>query len=137
MKRRVVMREARHGHQESDIDTRGVVWFGVLLILAVAAVAIATHVVLHLADRRPPAGLADRSPLERAVVPPSPRLQTTPPADMAAFRAHEDAVLRSAGWIDEAAGVARIPIDVAKARLLEKGLPVAEPPAPPAPGARP
>jgi hypothetical protein len=52
---------------------------------------------------------------------------------MAAFRAHEDAILSSSGWIDEAAGVARIPIALAKKRLLEKGLP-SESPAPAAEG---
>jgi len=121
------MRETRPAHQESDIDTRNVVLFGVALVIAVAIVGIATHFSLRVADHRPLAGAADVSPLGRPIVPPGPRLQMAPPADMAAFRAHEDALLHAAGWIDETAGIARIPIDVAKARLLEKGLPVAEP----------
>ena len=121
------MRETRPAHQESDIDTRNVVLFGVALVIAVALVAIATHFALRVADHRPLAGAADVSPLGRPLVPPGPRLQMAPPADMAAFRAHEDALLHASGWIDENAGIARIPIDVAKARLLEKGLPVAEP----------
>ncbi len=123
------MPEPRNTHQESDIDVRSVVWFGVVLMLVVAAVAVATHVALFAADRRPADGTADRSPLAREELPPAPRLQATPPADMAAFRAHENATLNSSAWIDENAGVARIPIDVAKKLLLEKGLPVAETPA--------
>jgi hypothetical protein len=126
------MAEPRRAHTESDIDIRGVAWFGVALILTVAAVGVATHVTLSILDRRPASGTANRSPLARNRMPPEPRLQTSPPADMAAFRAHENAILNSSGWVDPSAGIARIPIDVAKRRLLEKGLPVAaSAPAPP------
>jgi hypothetical protein len=118
-------RPSRHAHQETDINTGAVVWFGVVLFLVVVAVAVATHFGLLLADRRPAPGTADLSPLAEEHLPPEPRLQSAPPADMRAFRAHEDAVLNSAGWVDEAAGVARIPIEDAKRLLLERGLPVA------------
>jgi hypothetical protein len=119
--------ESRAGraHQETDINAGAVVWFGIVLFLVVAAVAIATHFALSLADRRPAAGTADRSPFAEDRLPPQPRLQAAPPADMRAFRAHEDALLRSAGWVDEAAGVAHIPIEQAKKQILESGLPVA------------
>lgn len=115
----------RRAHQETDIDAGAVVGFGAALAGVVIAVAIATHVGLSIADRRPAKGSAERSPLAEDHLPPAPRLQTSPPADMRAFRAHEDALLRSAGWIDEAGGVARIPIEQAKKLLLEQGLPVA------------
>jgi len=115
----------RHAHQESDINAGAVVWFGIALFLVVAAVAIATHFGLSLADRRPAPGAADRSPLAEERLPPGPRLQTDPPLDMRAWRAHENALLNSAGWVDEASGVARIPIEEAKKLLLERGLPVA------------
>lgn len=44
-----------------------------------------------------------------------PRLQTDPPADLAAFRAREDSLLGSYGWIDRGAGKARVPV----ARAME------------------
>jgi len=116
---------ARRAHQETDIDAGAVTWFGIALAAVVIAVAIATHVGLAIADHRPPKGEALRSPLAEDRLPPAPRLQTSPPADMRAFRAHEDAILNSAGWVDEASGVARIPIEQAKKLLLETGLPVA------------
>jgi hypothetical protein len=116
----------RRAHQETDINPGAVVWFAIVLFLVVVAVAVATHFGLSIADRRPPAGMAERSPLAEDRLPPEPRLQTTPPADMRAFRAHEDAILKSAGWVDEASGVAHIPIEEAKKRLLDQGLPVAE-----------
>src|SRR5262249_58427564 len=55
---------------------------------------------------------------------PSPSLQTTPWTDLKALRAEEAAYLHGYGWVDEQAGIARIPIDKAKALLLQKGLPV-------------
>ena len=115
----------RRAHQETDINAGAVVWFGIVLAAVVAAVAIATHVGLFVADRRPAAGAAERSPLAEDRLPPAPRLQAAPPADMRAFRAHEDAILTSSGWVDQANGVAHIPIEQAKKLLLEQGLPVA------------
>ena len=40
------------------------------------------------------------------------------------MRAAEDAVLSSYGWVNEAAGFVRIPIDRAIERVVEQGLPV-------------
>ena len=68
-------------------------------------------------------------------LPPEPRIQANPEADMAALRLQEDAILTTFGWVDRAAGVARIPIDVAMKQVVEEGLPVREPDsAPPAAG---
>jgi len=46
---------------------------------------------------------------------------------MAALRLQEDAILTTYAWVDRAAGVARIPIDVAMKQVIEEGLPVREP----------
>ena len=116
----------RHVHQETDIRAGAVVWFGIVLFLVVAIVAVATHFGLSVADRRPAKGSGDVSPLAEERLPPEPRLQIAPPADMRTFRAHQDAVLNSAGWIDEGKGIAHIPIEDAKRLLLERGLPVRE-----------
>jgi hypothetical protein len=126
------MHEGPHGaHTDRDVDVPRILWFTVVLAITTLIVAVAVHVSLSVADRTP-RGHAP-SPLAVDRVPRGPRLQASPPADMAAFRAHEDAILSSSGWIDEAAGVARIPIALAKKRLLEKGLP-SESPAPAAEG---
>jgi hypothetical protein len=123
----------RATHPESDVNVGRIVWFGVALTIVTVIVGLAAHVSLSIADRTP-RGKA-RSPLAEDRAAPGPRLQASPPADMAAFRAHEDAILSSAGWIDEGAGIARIPIEVAKKRILEKGLPSDA--AAPAPGGNP
>ena len=54
----------------------------------------------------------------------APRLQVSPAQDLAAFRAQENAVLGSYGWIDSTNGVVRIPVQRAMDLLLEHGLPV-------------
>jgi hypothetical protein len=126
-------RVPRATHPESDVDVGRIVWFAVALTIIIVIIGLAAHVSLSIADRTPRGNA--RSPLAQDRPAPGPRLQASPPADMAAFRAHEDAILSSAGWIDEAAGIARIPIEVAKSRLLEKGLPSDA--AAPAPGGNP
>jgi hypothetical protein len=115
----------RRAHQTTDVDVAGVVWFAVALVIVIVAVALGTHFSLSIADRRPAPGTANRSPFARDRLPPAPRLQASPPADMAAFRTQENAILDSSGWIDQAGGVAHIPIEAAKKLLLERGLPVA------------
>ena len=68
-------------------------------------------------------------------LPPEPRIQANPAADLKTLRAEEDAVLSSYGWVDRNAGVVRVPIDVAMKLVLEQGLPVRQPEsAPPAAG---
>jgi len=54
---------------------------------------------------------------------PAPRLQPDPVADMNKFRAKELEILNSYGWVDEKAGVARIPIDRAMQMVVQQGLP--------------
>lgn len=69
-----------------------------------------------------------RAPIVKPVLPaahlPEPHLQVDPPADLQAQRAAERARLSSYGFVDRAHAVVHIPIDVAKRRLLERGVPV-------------
>ncbi|MCZ6507921.1 MAG: hypothetical protein O7A04_07740, partial [Acidobacteria bacterium] len=55
----------------------------------------------------PPALAAARAPYQ----PPRPRLQSDPASEMEDLRAGADTILHTSGWVDEAAGIARIPID--------------------------
>jgi len=78
------------------------------------------------------------SPLEEERgprLPPEPRLQPSPTADMEAMRAEEEGILGRYGWVDRPAGIGRIPVDRAIDILAETGLrptpPAAAPPAAP------
>jgi hypothetical protein len=68
-----------------------------------------------------------------------PRLVTAEPAVLAEFRAQEDALLTSYGWVEKDKNVARVPIEVAMKIVAERGLPKFPGPEPtpaPAGGAR-
>jgi len=56
-------------------------------------------------------------------LPPEPRLQTDPRADLLSLRAAEDRVLNTYGWVDRNTGIVRIPIDEAMKLTVERGLP--------------
>ncbi len=53
-------------------------------------------------------------------LPPEPRLEIDPRANLARQRAEEDAVLTTYGWVDKPAGVVRIPIERAMALMVER-----------------
>ncbi|HEY7494835.1 MAG TPA: hypothetical protein VIH59_27505, partial [Candidatus Tectomicrobia bacterium] len=67
----------------------------------------------------PPAPLVSAPQL-----PPEPRLQVAPAQELQQLHAEEDAILHSYGWVDQPAGVVRIPIERAMELLAERGLPV-------------
>ena len=52
-----------------------------------------------------------------------PKLVESEPRALAAFRAQEDALLTSYGWVEKDKGIARIPIDEAIRIVAERGLP--------------
>jgi hypothetical protein len=54
---------------------------------------------------------------------PQPRLETDETTEINNFRMQEEQTLNSYGWVDQQAGVARIPIDRAMALLAQRGLP--------------
>ena len=56
-----------------------------------------------------------------------PVLQIHPIVDLNAYRAQEEKLLSSYGWVDKEAGIARIPIDRAIDLISEQGLPAREP----------
>jgi hypothetical protein len=69
-----------------------------------------------------------------AVTFPAPRLQPDPTADMNKFRAREEELLNTYGWIDQSAGKVHIPIERAIDLVAQTGLPtVPEAKLPPAP----
>jgi hypothetical protein len=113
-----------HGF-DGELDYKSIVRFAVGLAVAtlvIVALILAMGNWLKRAEegRDPPP-----SPLAEAredPIPPGPRLQTTPPRDMNELRAQDREALTTYGWVDQAGGVARIPVDRAMSILVEKGL---------------
>lgn len=111
---------------DREIGIGGITRFLVVLTAGCVIVGVAMFGLYKFfqaretAKDKPPSPLVDRS-VPR--LPPEPRLQAAPEAELAAMRAEEQAILTSFGWVDEKAGVARIPIDAAMDLLLQRGLP--------------
>jgi hypothetical protein len=113
-------------YERSDVQSARVVRTGVG-ILAVVAVFFALMWMLEgvllqsekdaQAPRHPLASTLSRTE------PPLPRLQPDPRADLLAFRAKEDAVLHTYGWVDKSRGIVRVPIERAMEILAQRGLP--------------
>lgn len=118
------MADRARGHETRDVSIRALLLFGAALALGVLFAVFLALVTEHLFSSRHPKVAGPFSPLARPQLPPEPRLQTTPPLDLRALRAHEDEVLGHYGWLDRTNGVVRIPIEEAKRTLLERGLPV-------------
>jgi hypothetical protein len=74
------------------------------------------------------------SPVATRQIPPEPRLQAQPGAELIQLRREEDEVLRTYKWIDQTQGIVQIPIERAIDLLSERGL--AEPKAAMPPSSR-
>ena len=131
-------------HEKSDVNVRALLWAVVIFI----AFAIGTHFAIFMMFRfytrlfrdKNPAPLTAIAMPADASVPQTPRLQpfpnrdangtvippnrNTPVTDMEDMRAAEEQALRNPGWIDRQKGLVRLPIEVAKRLVLERGLPV-------------
>jgi hypothetical protein len=55
---------------------------------------------------------------------PAPRLERNERLEINDFRLHEEQTLHSYGWVDQQAGVVRIPIDRAMQLIAQRGLPM-------------
>ena len=117
-------RQPRRSHETSDANVRNLIISGVLLCCLVIAGLLVSGVVFHYFVRHqglgPPA-----SPFENVrMLPPEPRLQVSAPKDLKQYKAAQGEILNSYGWVDQNAGVVRIPIGRAMDILVQKGLPV-------------
>jgi hypothetical protein len=112
------------GHETSDASIRNLIIFAAGLCGLVIVGFLVSEGVFHYfvghQGLGPPA-----SPFENVrMLPPEPRLQVTAPRDLKQYQAAQGEILHSYGWVDQKAGIVRIPINRAMDILLQKGLPV-------------
>jgi hypothetical protein len=113
-------------HETRDVRYGPIVAAGAGLAALVLLAVVLMLPFMGLLASRESAKSAAVSPLAGAYgrrVPPQPRLQTHPLADLAALHAAENATLDGYGWVDEEAGIVRIPIERAIDLLADRGLP--------------
>ena len=99
-------------YERSDVSLRLIAAIGA----GVALLFVATPLVLRAVYPHPPA-------IARTTIPPAPRLQRDPAADLAAYRAAQTTRLTETRWVDRDAGLARIPIEDAMRLLADRGRP--------------
>jgi len=115
-------RTPAHWPPDSELNAKlvVVVGLGLLLSIALAAavawwLAVALRGGLEAQDPPPPVLIEAQSAYE----PPTPRLEIDPAVQLRQLHAEEDETLGSYGWVDEAGGVARVPIERGMELLLE------------------
>jgi hypothetical protein len=112
-------------HETSDINVGALIWSALALAVIVIVIDAAMYGMFVVLDKievqNDPTVSSLAAPA--GTMPPEPRLQVTPWADLKAFRTEETDYLNSYGWVDEKAGIVRVPLDKAKALLLQRGLP--------------
>lgn len=121
-------------HEETDVNVGmlfkfiGVLFVSTVVILAAMQLMMNYFQAREISEELPPASRVNPPGTRR--LPPLPRLQGAPgslllPLDeMKKFREDQNLAVNSYGWVDKPTGLVRIPIEEAKKRLLERGLPV-------------
>lgn len=113
------------GYEKSDASAGSLTKFGLGLAAVAVVVFLLVFAMFKFLGRQQKSAQPAKHPLaEAAQAPPGPRLQVTPEADIENFRAKEDSLVHSYGWVMKDAGVVRIPVDSALAIVARRGLPV-------------
>lgn len=120
-------------HEYSDVNVRSLLIFlgGVVVVCAIVAVAMWGLFIVFENQAAQNDPVMSPLAIPAGQLPPEPRLLTDEPLNLQRVKSEEREVLEGYGWVDQQAGTARIPIDEAKKRLLEQGLPVRETPVDP------
>ena len=110
---------------KQDIDVRAIGKFGVGLTLGVLLSAFLMWIVFDWLTSRQ-ARLSSR-PEQMELsnpqkVPPEPRLEVDGVTALKTFRADEDALANSYGWVDPEKGIVRIPVNRALDLVAKEGL---------------
>jgi hypothetical protein len=124
-------------HEHSDVNVRALIGSAIGLFVVIGIVFVLMWGLLGFFQRQASQNDPPQSPLSRPAVEmpaslvgnpffgPSegPQLLTSEPTVLSKQRAMEAERLGTYGWVDEKAGVARIPIAEAKKLILQRGLP--------------
>ena len=116
-------------HEESDVNVRAILGFGVGLAVLAVFVHFFLWWLLGAYNRQAERTQTRVYPLAAGQQEPAaagPRLQNNPQQDMRELRAKQEALLKEYAWVNRDSGIARIPIEEAMRILVERGLPTKE-----------
>ncbi len=110
--------------EKSDVDTRAIIRFGIGL----AFTLVVTYIILlglfaYFSAREMRFGRGPARVQNTDQLPPEPRLEVSPRANLEELRAAEEKLLGSYSWVHKEKGIVRIPIDRAMEIIVERGLP--------------
>ncbi len=113
-------------YEAQDVRASAILKFTIYLFLVTILVLFLMRLMYvgfarYEAGKQPPAPIM-RTDLGRK--PPLPRLQERATLDVVALKKGEAEVLSSYGWVDQPAGIVRVPIDEAMRIALRRGYPV-------------
>jgi hypothetical protein len=112
-----------HRHETKDAPMSGIFLLGGLFVVLLVVGLLVSLFAFRYFSRHQPLG-PPASPFENArTVPPAPQLQVTPAADWHDYQKSQMEMVNSYGWVDQKAGIVRIPIDRAMDLVLQRGLP--------------
>ena len=113
---------ANEGYERSDASPSGLLRWALWLIAVLVVVFVSMAGLFDFYGKVQSLG-KPASPFENArVLPPAPRLQVEPRADLHAYCLAQAKLLNSYGWADEHNGVVRIPVERAMELTLQQGL---------------
>lgn len=114
---REVSAEARKaGHEVDDVRLGTMVRFGIGLTVLTIVSCLAAWLLFKALGNYESRVSARPTPIQAANSdrqPPNPRLQVEPLKDWLVFKAEQDSVVASYGWVDKVQGKVRLPVDVA------------------------
>jgi len=122
--------KSEHGHKNSgvtyekrDVNTRTILLFVAVLFVLLAVTFVSMRGLFGYFSETQNLG-PGASPFDNSrALPPTPRLQAEPAADLEQVRQAQEEILNSYGWVDKANGTVRVPIDRAMDMLMERKLP--------------
>jgi uncharacterized membrane protein len=116
--------ENRHEHRDVNVFALGKFAIG-LIIVTIFCIGLVAGVFQYLLHREGgiPISRMEAPAQDARQLPPEPRLEETPALDLQQMRSAEQKLQTSYGWLDESAGIVRLPIDRAMDLVVQRGLP--------------
>jgi hypothetical protein len=110
-------------YEHRDANTNSLLKYGLGLVIVLIVVLFSMKWMFSYFAKSQPLG-PPASPFENTrVLPPQPRLQAKPGADLRSYCGEQMQKLTTYAWVDQQNGVVRIPIDRAIDATIEHGLP--------------
>jgi len=115
--------EIKLGYERRDANIKALLQFGFWMAVVIAVTMIGMDFTLKYFNRVMPLGPSVAPFATERELPPSPRLQVQPHLELKDYCAQQEAQVTTYGWVDQRAGIVRIPIDRAMDAQLARGLP--------------